>query len=99
MKGLWKYDLMVLGAIGAYLAIGNLDFESAQVSQAIEEEARVGAAAAAGAAVAALDADPATTIWLLNPVCPDQYVAQRGAGERWRKKCITVSTEGSRVRH
>jgi hypothetical protein len=35
---------------------------------------------------------------LQRPACPDQWVAQRGALERWRVVCVLASSEGSRVR-
>lgn len=91
---------MVLAIVALYLAVGTADYESAQVTEAIaEEEESVRAVAVAGAAVAALYADqaPATQIWLMNPICPDQWIAQRGASERWRVRCVLASTEGSRV--
>lgn len=87
MRGLWKYDAMVLAAVAAVMLAWNHHLR--------EEEERVRAVAAAGAAVAALYAEQQPL--LLNPICPDQWIAQRGAGQPWRVKCLTVSTEGSRV--
>lgn len=85
MRGLWKYDLMMLAAVALSLGAWKYHLH--------EEEERARAATAAGEAVAAQYAEPL----LLNPICPDQWTAQRGANERWRVKCITVSTEGSRA--
>lgn len=66
----------------AVLEIGKLDLDSAQVTEAL---------------VAESEARFAVEPLFLHPLCPDQWVAQRGAGERWRLKCILASTEGSRA--
>lgn len=87
MKGLWKFDLAALAVVAAAMLIWK---------DHLEEEERVRAVTAAGAAVAALYAERAEPL-LLNPICPDQWIAQRGAGERWRVKCLTVSSVGSRA--
>lgn len=78
--------LEALCVAGAVLAIGwvmHLDLESAEVTAAVVEEVNERRAL-----------PPAV---LLHPLCPDQFVAQRGADERWQVRCVIASTEGSRA--
>lgn len=35
--------------------------------------------------------------FLQRPICPDQWIAQRGLSEPWRVKCVVISTEGPRA--
>lgn len=75
MEGLWKYDVMVLVAIAGALILGGIDRDSAQVTAKHEK----------AAAEAKADIKPEDAMWLRLPLECQQWIATRGAGEKWRK--------------
>ncbi len=74
MQGLWKYDLLVVASIGIAIAFGRPD-NSAEVTAKHEK----------AAAEAKADIKPEDALWLRLPLECEQWIATRGAGERWRK--------------
>lgn len=82
LRGAIAEGLCAGAAIGAILTVGKLDLHSAIVTEAIVKER---------------DAEVATEPLLMRPICPDQWIAMRGAGGRWNVRCALSSTEGSRV--
>ena len=92
-----KQALFLVVGVIACGAVSLLDLNSAVVDANVTQEQRLRALEASRQTIADWHRTKPQAAPMLNPVCPDQYIAQRGAGERWRGKCLTVSTEGSRV--
>lgn len=74
---LWKEDvLVVLGiALAAALIVGGIDRDSAQVTAKHEK----------AVAEAKADIKPEDAMWMRLPLECQQWIAMRGAGEKWRK--------------
>lgn len=78
---LWKEDIGAAGAIGAAalalaLIIGGIDRNSAQVTSKNER----------ASAEKKADVKPAEQIWLRMPLECEQWIAMRGAGEKWKNR-------------
>jgi len=84
--------LQLFAIAGALLVAGQLgeaDYEAASVTAAIEEEVRLEAASAAGAALAAL----------YREGCPDQWIRQKTfEAEFWKVRCVTADLQVGRAR-
>ena len=90
--------LIFVVCVVAAREVWKLDLKSAVIDANVTQEQRERAVEASRQAIADWHrTQPQRAPEMLNPVCPDQFIAQRGAGELWRVKCLTVSTEGSRV--
>lgn len=75
----WRWMIPVVVGVALAGLIGKLDLESAVVTAAVEEEVRLEAASAAGAALAALHGE---RVPLRNPLDCDARMSHRGAGEQ-----------------
>lgn len=74
---LWKEDVLVVSgiALAAALIIGGIDRDSAKVTAKHEK----------AAAERKADIKPEDALWLRLPLECEQWLATRGAGEKWRK--------------
>lgn len=70
-KGLWKYDLMFLAAIGGAMLIGRLEQESVQVTAAHERAAYE----------RKTDVKPVDAVWMRLPLECQTWIAKCNAGQ------------------
>ena len=79
---LWREDLgvagVILASVAAGIIFGKLEAESVRVTAAIERAAQERKA----------DVKPADQLWLRLPLECDQFLAMRGAGEKWKVRTV-----------